>query len=74
MFLLTFFLYFVKLKGIELTRWRLFMYIKKKKKKKNKLSMKSVIYIVIIIAGLFVISYVSVYLMSGILAKGPSGL
>ena len=50
------------------------MQIKKKKKRKDKASLRPVIYIVIIIAGLFVISYVSVYLMSGILSKGPAGL
>ncbi len=50
------------------------MQIKKKKKKKDKASLKPVIYIVLIIAGLFIISYTSVYLMAGILSKNPSGL
>jgi hypothetical protein len=49
------------------------MQIKKKKKRRDRTSLKPVIYIIIIIAGLFIISYVSVYLMSGILSKGAAG-
>ncbi|MEQ8169506.1 MAG: hypothetical protein ABRQ38_11460 [Candidatus Eremiobacterota bacterium] len=47
---------------------------KKKKKSKGKTSLRPLIYIIIIVVGLFVISYTSVYLMAGIIGKGQPGL
>jgi len=47
---------------------------KKKKKRKDKTSLRPLIYIIIIIVGLFIMSYASVYLMSGVLGKGQPGL